>query len=198
MNLPTGRRGRLLALALLLLPLALVVRVAVLPAWQAYADQGERIASARDQLQRYQRLAAQLPALRDQHTQLHELQVLTPYLIQAPNSALAAASVQQRLQEIAQVHAGRILSTRVLQGTPDGPFERVVVNARLQIPLEGLQAMLYELETSQPYLFLEDISVMSRTIRRSRSITTATSSQLETRLTVYGLRRAAAEGAERG
>ncbi|MFM1891743.1 MAG: hypothetical protein RLZ44_820, partial [Pseudomonadota bacterium] len=65
MKRPTGSAGRLLALALLLLPLALLARFLIAPAWQAYAAQAERIAEARAQLQRYQRLAAQLPALRE-------------------------------------------------------------------------------------------------------------------------------------
>jgi general secretion pathway protein M len=197
MKLPTGSAGRFLALALLLLPLAVLARLIVVPAWQAYAAQGERIAEARAQLQRYQRLAAQLPALRAQEAGLREQQLLMPYLIDAPNSALAAAGVQQRLQEVAASHQGRILSTRVLKTSSDGPFEKVAVNARLQVPLEGLQAMLYELETGQPYLFIEDVSVMGRTLRRSRRrTTTAVAGPLETRLTLYGLRRAA--GGDRG
>jgi cell shape-determining protein MreC len=94
MNLPTGAVGRLLALALLLLPLALLARLVLVPAWQAYQAQGEQIARAGAQLQNYQRLAAQLPALREQLAILRDQQVLTPYLIDAPNSALAAAGVQ--------------------------------------------------------------------------------------------------------
>lgn len=192
MNLPSGSRGRLLALALLLLPLALLLRFAVVPAWQAYTAQGERITETRAQLQRYRRLAAQLPALREQVAGLREQQVLTPYLIDAPNSALAAAGVQQRLQDMARAHQGRILSTRVLRSESDGPFERVTVNARMQIQLEGLQAMLYELETSQPYLFVDELSVMARAVRRYRRAAPDTAGPLETRLTLYGLRRAAA------
>jgi general secretion pathway protein M len=195
MNLPTGATGRLLALALLLLPLALLVRFAFMPAWQAYQDQGEQIARASAQLQDYQRLAGQLPALREQLAALREQQVLTPYLIDAPNSALAAAGVQQRLQTLADAHGGRVLSTRVMRGSPDGPFERVAVSARLQVSLEGLQSMLYELETGEPYLFVDDLSVMSRPVRRGRQTVAGGSGPLETRLTLYGLRRAEGGGA---
>lgn len=194
MNLPTGAVGRLLALALLLLPLALLARFIVIPAWQAYQAQGEQIGNASAQLQDYQRLAGQLPALREQLARLREEQLLTPYLIEAPNSALAAASVQQRLQSLADAHGGRVLSTRVMRGSPDGPFERVAVSARLQVSLEGLQSMLYELETGEPYLFVEDLSVMSRTIRRGRQAASSGAEPLETRLILYGLRRAEGEG----
>lgn len=190
MNLPTGAFGRFLALAILLLPLALLTRFALVPAWQAYSEQGERIASAAGQLRDFQRLAGQLPALREQLASLREQQVLTPYLIKAANSALAAADVQQRLQALASAHGGRVLSTRAMRGSADGPFERVAVNARLQLSLEGLQAMLYELESGEPYLFVEDLSVMGRPVRRGRQAGAADAGPLETRLTVYGLRRA--------
>ena len=193
MNLPTGAAGRLLALALLLLPLALLARFAVIPAWQAYQAQGERIDSATAQLRDYQRLAGQMPALREQLARLREEQLLTSYLIEAPNSALAAASVQQRLQSLADAHQGRVLSTRVMRGSADGPFERVAVSARLQVSLEGLQSMLYELETGEPYLFVDDLSVMSRTLRRGRQTASSGAELLETRLILYGLRRAQGE-----
>ena len=191
MNLPSGPTGRLLALALVLIPLALLFRLALVPAWNAYQTQGERIAIARDQLSKFQRLSAQLPALQREATYLQSQNMLTPYLINATNDALAAAAVQQRLKDIAKDQNGRVLSTRVLKGTTDGPFERVIVNARMQIPLEGLQALLYELETSQPYLFFQDASVLYRAARRGRRRKPRQQQPggLETRLTIYGLRR---------
>jgi general secretion pathway protein M len=195
-TLPGGSSGRLIALALLLLPLALLVRAAVVPAWQAYASQGQRIETAREQLERFQRLAAQLPKMREQAAFLKDQDLLTPFLISASNDALAAAEVQQRLKDIALAQQGRILSTRVLKGTTDGPFERVVVNARLQIPLEGLQTLLYEIETGRPYLFIEDLSVMDRPRRRGRRV--QQDSHLETRLTLFGLRRPQSAEATRG
>lgn len=191
MTLPSGAPGRLLALALLLIPLALLFRLAIIPAWNAYQTQGERIAIARDQLIKFQTLSAQLPALRREATYLQNQHLLTPYLINASNDALAAAAVQQRLKDIAKDQNGRVLSTRVLKGTTDGPFERVIVNARMQIPLEGLQALLHGLETGQPYLFFQDVSVLYRAARRGRrrAPRQQTPSELETRLTIYGLRR---------
>jgi general secretion pathway protein M len=192
MTLPGGAPGRLLALALLLIPVALLFRLAILPAWDAYRTQGDRIAVARDQLTKFQRLAAQLPALKQEATYLRNQKLLTPYLINASNDALAAAAVQQRLKDIiAKDQNGRVLSTRVLKGTADGPFERVIVNARLQIQLEGLQTLLYELETGQPYLFFQDASVLYRPARRRRrrGPEQQAASGLEARLTIYGLRR---------
>ena len=138
-----------------------------------------------------------MPALQREATYLQNQNLLTPYLINASNDALAAAAVQQRLKDIAKDQNGNVLSTRVLKGATDGPFKRVTVNARIQIPLEGLQALLYELETSQPYLFLQDASVRYRPVRRRRRRRPRQQvpKGLETRLTVHGLRRSI-EGSE--
>lgn len=187
MTLPTGPTGRLLGIALLLLPILVLVQFVVVPAWKGYAEQGEQLEVARGQLERFQRLAAQLPAMRTQVAQLREQDILAPYLINAANDALAAVELQERLKAIALAHEGRILSTRVLQAVPDGAFERVLVDARLEIPLEGLQDLLHEIETRRPYLFVEELSVMSRPQRRGTQA--AAAETLETRLTFYGLRR---------
>lgn len=195
MNLPTGSAGRLLAMGLLLAALAVVVQLAVVPAWNAYASQGQRLEIARGQLERFQRLAAQLPALRGQVARLRDEDALAPYLVQAANDALAAAELQERLKAITLAHDGRILSTRVLKGATDGPFERVVVEARLEITLEGLQDLLYEVETKKPYLFVEELSVMQRPHRRGSQPGAAAA--LETRVTLYGLRRRADVAGER-
>ncbi len=196
MNLPTGSSGRLLALALLLLPLAVAFRALLLPAWQAYGAQTERLATAVDNLERFRRLAARLPALREEAAVLRDQAVLAPFLLDADNDALAAAEVQQRLKDLAQANGGRVLSTRVLSGDTSGPFKEVTINARLQIPLEGLQVLLHELETTQPYLFFEEISIMNRPRRRGRRVVDDTN--LETRLTLFGLRRNPVEEPARG
>jgi len=191
MNLPTGSQGRLLALALLFIPLILLFRFGIMPIWDAYQSGGSRIAQAREQLDRYQRLGSQVDAWREYERRLRDTGQLAPYLIDAPNAALAAASVQQRLKDVASAHDGRILSTRVIKSSDqDGPFERITVGARLQLTLEGLQSLVHELETGQPYLFFDNVSVMSRPARRGRRrAAKAPSNLLETRLTLFGLRR---------
>lgn len=200
MTLPTGSQGRLLALAILLLPLALLVRLGIAPIWQAYQAGGDRIEEARDQLSRYQKIGAQADVWREHESKIRDTSQLAPYLIDAPNSALAAASVQQRLKDVAGTHDGRILSTRVIKNSDvEGPFERVAVNARLQLTLEGLQALVHELETGQPYLFFENLSVMSRPARRGRRRSgPSTNNLLETRVTLFGLRRAKTQEVDGG
>jgi hypothetical protein len=187
MSLPTGPLGRLAAMGILLTALLAVLQLAVVPAWKAYTAKDQQLEIARDQLERLQRLAAQLPALRTQVARLRDEDTLAPFLLQAANDALAAAELQERLKAITLAHDGRVLSTRVLKGAVDGPFERVVVEARLEMSLEGLQDLLYEIHTKKPYLFIDELAIMSRPLRRGSPAGGVSS--LETRVTLYGLRR---------
>lgn len=197
MKLPTGFAGRMLAIGLLLLPVFALVKFAVAPALRTYQSQGERLERARSQLDRVRRLSAQLPAMRAQVARLRDQDQLAPYVVDAANDALAAVQLQDRLKAIAQAHDGRVLSTRVLSPTADGAFERVIIDARLELPLEGLQDMLHEMETRTPYLFIDELSVMARPQRRGAA-GVATSDTLDTRVTFYGLRRRAEPAAPAG
>jgi general secretion pathway protein M len=181
----------MVAVGLVLIPVLLLFRFAVVPAWSAYQSIGEETWDAQHKIERLKRLAANLPELERQEQALRSANLLTPYLLSADNSALAAANVQRHLQDIVNAHNGRVLSTRVLRSQPDGPFERITVNARLQLSLEGLQSLLYELETATPFLFVDGLSVIARTTRARRTrrgMISAQKTVLEARFDVYGLK----------
>lgn len=179
--LPTGQRGRLLALGILLLPLLVIFNWVLLPAWQNYAELRDEIATDTDQLQRYRRIAAELPQLRTQVREQAQQQQLAPYLIAGNNPAQAGASLQKYLQTMVNARGGRILSLRSLKAEQDGAFERVPLNARLQIDTEGLQQVLYQIETGRPLLRIDQINITARRVRGG-------SAQLDVRLDLSGLR----------
>ena len=93
LNLPEGSRGRILAVGLLLIPLLLLGKHLVMPAWSSYAEINEEIDDAHFELQRYQRVAATLPKLRKQHQELSRINPLEGHLLLGKNRALAAAAL---------------------------------------------------------------------------------------------------------
>jgi general secretion pathway protein M len=190
MNLPSGARGRRVALGLLVITIAGIYQLTLAPLWQRYQALAPAIAEQRQQLQRYQRLAAQAPQLQSRLQALRDDVRFDDYLLPGTNSALAAAALQQRLQDQAQQHSGRVLSTRVLKAEQVGDFEQVEINARLQIDLAGLQDLLHGLETLPPYLFVRNLNVYRQASpRRMRGRPpNVADEQLEVQLDVYGLR----------
>lgn len=183
MNLPQGSRGRLLAVSLLLIPVLVVLKLAVLPGWAAYAQLQDDIAEGQDQLQRYRRIAAELPGLRQQQQALATQQPLTPHLLAGSNRALAAAALQRRLQDLVRSHGGRILSLRTLPHKAQEALEQIPLEVRLQVPLEGLHKIVHELESGRPLTQLDQVNITARRLRGS-----APDPDLDVRLTLTGLR----------
>ena len=195
MNLPVGARGRVLAVGLLLIALLLVFQIAVLPAWHSYAQLQEDIDAGTSELHSLQRIADQLPALRRQQQQLDAEQPLAPYLLPGKSRAIAGARLQQHLQELVRKNNGRIISLRTLAPETVGALERIALEVRLQVPMDGLLQILLDLENSRPSTRLTQFSV---TVRRGR-VKNAAANELDVRLTLYALRAAdPAEDGKRG
>lgn len=193
MNLPQGQRGQLVAVTLLLIVLFLFYKLAVAPLWQQYAGLREEIDEAAFDLQRYQRIADGLPALREQHQKLVEEQPLKPFVFNGKNRALAGAALQRHLQAIAGRNEGRVLSARTLKHEADGPMEAVILSARLQIPVDGLQKLVHELENGQPMIRIDQINISAIQSRgRQRA------GMLDVRMTLSGLRIPSAEDGASG
>lgn len=197
MNLPTGARGRLVALGILLIIVILLAHYLAFPAARHYAGIKQQIGAKQEEIQRYRGVLSALPALREAADELELSAPLRPFLLDGSNRALAAADLQKRLQNIASERGARIVSLRVRDAETDGPFERIPVDVHLQVGLAPLHDVLHAIETSRPALFTQAFSIQSRTSRRNRRGTGATGSQhLDARITLYGLRAAGSPGDE--
>jgi len=183
-TLPVGIRGRMLALALALIPSILVVNYVLRPLVASYASAGDDLVSTGEEIVHYQRLLNELPALQATVARLERTQPLSPYLLAGTNRALAAAGLQKQLQDAATKYGVTILSLRVQNPVSAGPLERVSVEARLRAGTEEMRDLLYFIESNQPYLFIEDMSVNVRHPGRRASAPGG----LEASLTLYGLR----------
>jgi len=201
MTLPQGPRGRLVALALVLIPTILLVRFLVWPFVSTLASSGSTLESTRDEIARYQRLLNELPALEAAVTELERNHPLGAYLLSGRNRALAAAGLQRRLQEAAEKHGVTILSLRVRPPVAEAPLERIAVEARLRADTGPLRDLLYYIETTSPYMFVENLSInvrRSRSRSRGRASTSTAPTGLEINLTLYGLRAADQAETDRG
>lgn len=183
MNLPDGRRGQLVALGILLIVLLVISKHLLIPTIDSYLSIDEDISDSLDQLQRYQRIANNLPSLRQEATKLDKQQPLRSFLLSGNNRSLAAAALQNRFKELVSRHGGRIMSTRTLQAIPDGSFEQIPLVSRIQIGLQPLQQVIHELEQGKPYIFVDQLNITARRARRNHS-----TSQVDVRITVHSLR----------
>jgi general secretion pathway protein M len=166
MNLPTGVRGRLVAVALLLIPLILLYEYAFKPLGELYDGYRNDIATMQDRIVRYRRAIAELPALAAHAAELERTQPLAPFLLDGDNAALAAADLQRELQQAAKQYSVQILSLRVKPASDEGPLQRIAVEARLRTGTATLRDLLFTLETTQPAVFVDMLSINARAQRR--------------------------------
>lgn len=181
--------ARAVALAILMIVLLAGYQFAVQPLTQAYVDTKEKIARSNELLQRYKALASERPALSERLATFNEDdEVLSGYL-EGPSDALAAAQLQDLAAEAIEAAGGEIKSTQILQATDveDGPssVRRTGLKLRFAATIDGLASALYDLETIEPHLFVDQLVVVSAKGRR-RNDQAESSSDLDVRLDLFG------------
>jgi len=186
-QLPRVQR-RILAVLLLLVAVAAVVRLVVLPIWTTFAQNRDAIAQTEDNIARYSRLSTQVEALRSIVDELEQADNLDRYVFSQESEPLAAAALQDRIKSMVTNSGGTLTSTQVLPTVADQGFKRVIVNVRMAVSVDALQRVLYGLENNLPYLLTDDIVILSRGARKRRRKATAVDA-LDVRFNLYGFMR---------
>jgi general secretion pathway protein M len=98
----------------------------------------------------------------DLQTRERRLAPLTPRdkaaspFFEARTITLASAALQQRLEAAVASAKGRLVSSKV-ETAPRGDDRQVSLAAELTIAEPDIQALLYDLETGRPYLFVDSL-----------------------------------------
>lgn len=185
---PLQRRS--VALALLAM-LVLVLGFAVaLPTWGVYQGGQLALEEKRDRLVRLRRLASRQEVLEERLADLRRRVRRGQYTLNEDSPNLAAAALQKRIKGIVEEDGGDLKSSQVLSVVEEGQFTRVGINARMDMSLETLQTVLYELESGVPFLWVDNLTVASKRRMRRRlarfSSGSAGTSPLDVRFNVYG------------
>jgi general secretion pathway protein M len=101
----------------------------------------------------------QVEALRAREKRLAALPGHNPSaspLFEASTITLAGAALQQRLEAAVATARGRLVSSKV-EVAPRGDERRIALAAELTIAEDDMQALLHDLETGRPYLFVDAI-----------------------------------------
>ncbi len=179
---------RILAVLVLLLALAAVVRGLVVPIWTSYLSNSDAIAQSEDNIARYSRLSTQIGALQSAVGELEQADNLDRYVLVQESEPLAAAALQARMKSVVTSSGGTLTSTQVLPTETEQGFKRVIINVRMAVSTDALQRVLYELENNLPYLLTDDIVILSRGARKRRR-TTQGVDLLDVRFNLYGYMR---------
>jgi general secretion pathway protein M len=169
--MPTGRRGRLLALSLALVTLGGVYLLAVAPLFDLYAEREANLDDGRMLLPRLQAMSAALPAYRARVAELHAAARTRKVTLDGASDAIASANLQSRIEAFA-VAVGATIGLRLAL---NGPYETLV-------------KLLAKLEEATPPLIVDNLQIHGVLRRPGLPQSGGTDIALDAGLDVYGFR----------
>jgi general secretion pathway protein M len=152
------RSNRALALLLLLVVVVLVLTLLIAPALLLHHHYDVAIDGTRDHLERYRRIAAQAPETKKALGTLRAKNGRRFFLKNtAPN--LAGAELQDLVRAAIENNGGRITTVQIIAPKEDGRFRQIGVNVQLFATTPNLQKILYAIESQQPYLIVDGLTI---------------------------------------
>src|SRR6516164_7421085 len=79
--------------------------------------------------------------------------------LEAPTQGIASAKLQAYLAQLADAQHAGLLSSGGEAAKRDEPPDTIRLQATLEMNLKALQAMLYQLESGTPYVFVDALTV---------------------------------------
>ncbi len=184
-RLPSGRAGQALAVALTLTAALLVWEVVASPLIDWYDTRADAVQSQREMAARMQGLARELPRLeREAHSRMAGPPVSA--LLEGSSDAIAAATLQGKIQDMASSVGTALSSTEALPARQEGAYRRVSLRVSFNASLPVLVHLLQIIETSTPRMLVDDLQLHTSPIIIAQ--TRRTSPPLDVSLTVVGFR----------
>ena len=178
--LPTGRRGQALALGLTMVVLAVLWAGVATPLLSWYGQRQDRLEQRQTLAARMAAVAATAPALQRQLASGSG--DTRPAVLAGATEAIASATLQQRLQDMADHAAVRMTSAEVLSAEPSGPFRRIRVHLAVSAPWGRLVSLLSDIDGATPRMLVSEVQ-----LGPSRSVTISPVKSLDAAFTVVAL-----------
>ena len=158
MNLPNGIRGRALAVTLVLLVASAIIAAIAVPAYVLYKRYDEARLAAEGRIERYQRIAS---TKADHQRALDVIKSRESGRFFLKNSApnLGGAELTDLVRPMLEANAARLTSIQPVTVKDEGGFRVYSLNVGFNGTPAALQKTLYALETSIPYLFIENVTL---------------------------------------
>lgn len=178
---------KVVAVVLLVVAAFMAWELVVRPIANEFAEHEQTVAQNEMLLARFSRVAAMRGALEKERDRLKGEINGRSGLLPGNNPSLVGAGLQDQIKGIVSNHGARLQSAQILQPANQKEFTRVSVRVVMTSEVPSLQKILYDLETATPYLFVDDVDVRKRVVRRPRQqARTEAEEQLTVRLTVFG------------
>ena len=157
--MPSGRRGQLLALSLLLVVLGGVYLMVVSPLLGLYAERAAVLENRRMLVPRLRAAADELPSLRARVEQLRAAAGTRKITLEGASDAIASATLQSRIEELATSAGATIGSTESLPAEARSGYRRIGLRYVLSGSYETLVKFLARLESATPPVVIDNLHI---------------------------------------
>jgi general secretion pathway protein M len=165
--------SRSAALGLLAVLLLAVYALIVSPLVARYDGYQQATQDLEQRLVHFRSLAAERKAVQDRLAASRRQRGSLEVYLKNATSTLASAELQERIKQVVESRGGTLVSTQTLPDRTDAGLVQVAIKVRMKGDIAALQKVVYELESERPLLFLDNVFVRSRMVRRGRAIGTA-------------------------
>ncbi|MFZ1548003.1 MAG: type II secretion system protein GspM [Candidatus Nitrotoga sp.] len=177
-------QNRGLAIGLLVLFLTIGVLLLFIPVNMLHRHYDQSLDSMADYLGRYRHIVATHAEVQLALDQVKEKKGRQHFL-RNTGAALAASEIQEAVKNTIGANGGKLVSMQVVPFKDDGGYRRVTVNIQFISNLSALRKILYAVETVQPYLLLDNVSIRSQANTSSKGAP-VTEPELQAQLDVSG------------
>jgi type II secretory pathway component PulM len=184
MRLPTGASGRVLAISILGVLIALVYVALIVPLIDVYQSGEAALADRQLLVPKLEHLAAEVPGLRARLATLQTAGAGNEVTLDGASDALASANLQSRLEQLAAANGVSISSTEAIAAEDRGPYRRIGLRVAINGNYEAVIRLLSAIHEAAPPLILANLQIHGL----FRAVAIRTSYPLESRFEVYGLR----------
>ena len=153
-----AKQQRALAIALLVVAVVVSAAVLLLPVVLLHRHYDNAIASLTDRLDTYRRVAAQAPEYRKALDVMREKDAKR-FFLKNTAANLAGAELQELVRAAVEGNGGRITISQNQAAKDDGRYRQIGINVQFFASTPNLQKILYALETQQPYLVVENLTL---------------------------------------
>jgi len=181
------------ALAILIAVAAALWLMLMQPLMESFFEHRDSIARSQEMLARYQGLDSTRPQIESNLSKLHAAQAAEERLLKGGSAQLVGAKLQNHLKELIEADGGSLTSMQLLPVRDEQGFQRVSMAVTLNATIESLQKILYAIEDQSPYLFVQDMELLTNQGFSDGTDSGERSRDLQVHFEVYGYMPAQAE-----
>ncbi len=185
-TLPTGLTGRLLALGVTLALLVVAWFAVAGPVLAFYGERQADLAQRRVLARRMADVAASLPEWRRRAEAAAGSAPPAAILLDGNTDAIAAATLQERVQDMATKAGATLSSLETLPVQQAGDYRRVALRVSVLAPWPVLVELMQAVEQASPRMLIDDLQ-----LRASPSLARPGNAPIEESFTVIAYRRGA-------